>query len=334
MTHHLVLKYRLLKSMESDHPGQVEVVRYITRKGSTFPEHYWVNPDEVGHNEKVMQGHHNLPNDHPQRYKKFGNSAEAYAYMGDVDEKGMPYDNWEQTLTKEESQAVIAYTGTEYYREINGTMRGTRKRNKVTGERLVIIKQMINNIRSALDKFDLKDDILVYRRTNIRMYKKYLDAYNNGGLYCEKGFLSTTLVKSSFGKGRCDIVIKVPKGKGRGAWIAPRSLFRPKQEENEFLLNSDQMFIVKAVHPPEKGKNALVELELIDVKSETTQEGTPMKKSMTTEQINDRLDRFTAHEEDATFIHTPQELKEWAKQNGKSDVWVQQVLNKWRPNKR
>lgn len=320
--------------MESDHPGQVEVVRYVTRKGSTFPEHYWVNPDEVSHDDKVVQGHHNLPNDHPQRYKKFENSAEAYAYMGDIGEKGLPYDNWEKTLTKEESQAVIAYTGTEYYHEINGTMRGTRKRNKVVGERLNVIKRLINSIKSALDKFDLKDDILVYRRTNIRMYKKYLEAYNNGGLYYEKGFLSTTLVKSSFGKGRCDIVIKVPKGKGRGAWIAPRSLFRPKQEENEFLLNSDQMFIVKAVHPPKEGKNALVELELIDVKPEMTQEGTSMKKSMMTKQLNDRLDRFTAHEEDATFIHSPQELKEWAKQNGKSDVWVQQILSKWRPNKR
>lgn len=330
----LVLKYRLLKSIGSEHPDKVRVLRPVERDGKTIMEHFWVNPDEVQHNDEVTHNRHNLPDDHPQRYKKFGNSAEAYAYMGDVDEKGMPYDNWEKTLTKEESQAVIDYTGTEYYKEINGTMRGTRKRNKVTGERLTLIKQMISNIRSALDKFELKDDILVYRRTNIRMYKKYLEAYNNGGLYHEKGFLSTTLVKSSFGKGKCDIVIKVPKGKGRGAWIAPRSLFRPKQEENEFLLNSDQMFIVKAVHPPENGKNALIELELMDVKPETTQEGTPMKKSMATEQTNDRLDRFTAHEEDATFINTPQELKEWAKQNGKSDAWVQQVLSKWKPNKK
>lgn len=332
--HHLVLKYRLLKSMESDHPGQVEVVRYITRKGSTFPEHYWVNPDEVGHHDKVVQGRHNLPDNHPQRYKRFENSAEAYAYMGDIDEKGMPYDNWERTLTKDESQAVIAYTGTEYYREINGTMRGTRKRNKVTGERLKVITKLIENIKSALNKFDLKEDILVYRRTNIRMYQKYLDAYNNGGLYCEKGFLSTTLVKSSFGKGKCDIVIKVPKGKGRGAWIAPRSLFRPKQEENEFLLNSGQMFIVKAVHPPKDGKNALVELELMDIDAKLTQEGTPMKKSAPAEQLNDRLDRFTAHEEDAEFIYTPEALREWAKQNGKSDDWCQQVLNKWHPHKK
>ena len=58
-----------------------------------------------------------------------------------------------------------------------------------------------------------------------------------------------------------------------------------------------------------------------------------MKKSIATkEQLSSRLDRFTAHEEDATFIHTPQELREWAKQNNKSNDWVQQVLSKWKPN--
>ena len=334
MEQYLVLKYRLLKSMESDHPTKVRVLRPVNKNGKMVMEHFWVNPDEVKGSDKVTHNRHNLPEDHPQRYKKFSDSAEAYAYMGDFDEKGMPYDDWEQILDKKESSSVIAYTGTEYYHEINGTMRGTRKRNKVTGERLKIIQQMISDIKSALSKFDLKDDILVYRRTNIRMYDKYLEAYNNGGLYCEKGFLSTTLVKSSFGKGGCDIVIKVPKGKGRGAWIAPRSLFRPKQEENEFLLNCDQMFIVKAVHPPEKGKNALVELELIGTNPEVTQEGTTMKKSLSANPSNDRSDRFTAHEEDATFIYSPQELKSWAKQNGKSDAWVQQVMNRWNPSKK
>lgn len=67
VVHYLVLKYRLLKSIESDHPGQVEVVRYVTRKGSTFPEHYWVDPNNLKFFDTKEELEHYCQEEHPQR---------------------------------------------------------------------------------------------------------------------------------------------------------------------------------------------------------------------------------------------------------------------------
>lgn len=325
MRQHQLIKYKLMKAMAKDLSKLVRVARQVVRKGKTILIHMWVSPDKVKHDDKVTHNHHNLPDSHPQRYKIFADTEDAFAYMGDKGEKGTPYGNWEDATSDTEQEAVITYTGTKFYRKINGTLRGTR-RKKLEREELSTIQKLIHDIDTALSKFELKEDIMVFRRTHIRMYQKYLDAYNNSGLYRERGFLSTTLVKDSFGTAQVDITIKIPRGKGRGAWIAPKSKFR---HENEFLLARGQMFRVLAVHPPEEGKNALVELELLPAEDDNM-ETESLKKSAVDTSTDDRADRFTAHEEDAEFIYTPEELRKWAKRNGKSDKWLQQILAAWK----
>ena len=63
------LKNNLLKavSMSKTRVGLVQVIRMVSVNGTTFPRAYYVRPDQVKATDRVIAGHQNLPQGHPQR---------------------------------------------------------------------------------------------------------------------------------------------------------------------------------------------------------------------------------------------------------------------------
>ena len=131
--------------------------------------------------------------------------------------------NWGYNLTNAEEVALSEYTMYNN-QQINDYLR-EGKISDFTEEEL---KRQATQIKSALDKFDLTEGLTLYR------------AGNSGSIIKEfKSFVSTStdikLAEKYLGN-RADTlyIIQVSKGKGKGAYVAPKS---EVPEEHEFLLN-------------------------------------------------------------------------------------------------
>ena len=105
--------------------------------------------------------------------------------------------------------------------------------------------EMTKNIESAINKFDLKDNIIVYCRADISLLNYFEKILQTGGIFQDDGFTSCTTLKIGSSDEEIEMVITVPKGKGYGAYIAPMSDF---PEECEFLLNRGTFFKVHDIN--------------------------------------------------------------------------------------
>ena len=104
--------------------------------------------------------------------------------------------------------------------------------------------EMGKNLESAINKFDLQDNIKIYRRAEISLLKYFEKILQSGGIFQDDGFTSCTALKIGSTDNEIEIVVLVPKGKGYGAYIAPLSAF---PEECEFVLNHGTIFKVRSI---------------------------------------------------------------------------------------
>lgn len=129
---------------------------------------------------------------------------------------------WRNNITSSELDATIEYTGSAYT-SINNALR------KGTGH----YKDTIDEIDKSISKFNLKQNITVYRGVSSAAFGGALPEV--GTILQDKGFMSTTVKKSvaaDFDKGYI-LKINVPKGKGRGAYVRSVSNY---SYEYEFLM--------------------------------------------------------------------------------------------------
>ena len=119
--------------------------------------------------------------------------------------------------------------------------------------------QQTKNMESAINKFDLPDNIQIYRRAEISLLKDFEKILQAGGIFQDDGFTSCTTLKIGSTENEIEIVVLVPKGKGYGAYIAPMSAF---PEECEFVLNRGTIFKVRSIDEVAP-KNFRVVIELI-----------------------------------------------------------------------
>ena len=152
------------------------------------------------------------------------------------------YGDWRKQITTSEKNEIEGYTGSGYV-AINGVLRG--KVNPTPEAKLAYLEEA-KQVSSALSKFELIDNITVFRGVNLDAFglmsgDKIFSAETEKGMkalvgttFVDKGFMSTSAVKSAaFNSKDARISINVPKGKGRGAWVKPLSIY---SHENEFLL--------------------------------------------------------------------------------------------------
>lgn len=174
-----------------------------------------------------------------------GSKAVVYKEINDGKEANQLFEssflNWQGAIDEAEEKSVVKYTGS-YYEVINGMERQTYTYSEGT---IAEAKIHSSNISSAISKFELADNIVTYRGVDLNAFG--LKGGDNifspetikgmeslvGTTFVDKGFMSTSPVKSSAFDSDVRMIINVPKGKGRGAWVKPISKLK---HENEFLL--------------------------------------------------------------------------------------------------
>ena len=228
--------------------GKVQVERSVNRQGTSFIEKYWVNPNEIEKTDIIIGGYQNLPKTHElhpskRTYKEFQSAGASMLYFGNNEKITLKsYGKWAKTLTEDVKNLLNKYThGLDGI--MNGYLRGLNNPSPIQKK---ILQKFIRVMQHQIDNFELKDDIIVHRKVSIDMLQDFKNSQNN--IWQDDGFCSTSTVKGSYSgkiKGEVlDITIKVPKGKGRGAWMAPLSHF---PHENEFLLNRGTLFKINKI---------------------------------------------------------------------------------------
>lgn len=222
------------------------------KKKGTYINTYYKSPDKITPskptNHQIADNNTNSAHTH----KEFTQMESAFSYFGEENNTASMYGNWRNKLTDALKQSVKCYTEMAF-RNINKYLR-----NKKAGDKE--LEGRIDEIEKAINLFELKDDMVVHRRISNSLIDQFINAPD--GIYQDNGFCSTTLVRGSFKKritNEIDLRIKVPKGKGVGAWIAPISKY-PK--ESEFLLQRGSRFRIHNITPKE-GQGWDIELELI-----------------------------------------------------------------------
>ena len=247
-----------------------------------------------------------IPNPAPPavQYKPFESGESANAYFGERPPRSLrrenreeydrlreeysrsTYGTWEAGLTGDESLSIANYSG-DAYSGINGLLRKQMTEKMVDAwdatERMGI-KEMIGNIDSALEKFELKDPIRVFRTCE----RDVLDALRPevGAIFRDNGYVSTSALSKKVASGNVVMQIDVPPGRNHGAWINPLS--GAADEEYEYLLPRGSEFRITGVE--QKGGDTVIKMEFIGSKRQPIDYATK-------EEVIDRWKRLGIYDE-------------------------------------
>ena len=159
------------------------------------------------------------------------------------------FSTYEWKLNRNEKVAIQKYTNESI--DYNTYLRNKRMDDEN-------INDTIDALSKAIDRFELKDNLKVFRISDDLLIRNK----KVGDIVEDKAFISTTPIKSAlydykekWGGGKdYNYEILIPKGKGRGAYIAPYSHFGYTEEE--FLLQKNSKFKILDID----GKNVKLEL--------------------------------------------------------------------------
>ena len=182
------------------------------------------------------------PNSGIINYRRFETEQEAENW-----EKQVTPD-WLSRLTEAEKDAITKYSGTRY-RAINEHLRGIRP--DPTQE------PIIESISSAIRKFELKEDITVYRGWDIDIFNLPVDKLK-GLTYRDPAFYSSSLLKEkaeNFSK-KFLAEVRVPAGTV-GALIRHLSEF---PHEYEVLIDKGTVFRIIGVRERSDGVDLIMEV--------------------------------------------------------------------------
>ena len=155
-------------------------------------------------------------------------------------------------LSNEEKEIIADYSG-DRYSDINEYLRNGDTSDENYSKRGI---QTLDNV---IDKFELKDPITVYRAISPAIAEKIKNTYT------DKAFQSTTvdpnMLKNDTNRNNKSLLIlNIPKGKGRGAYINEHSLYQDK--EHEFLLKRNSTFKVRKRET--KNGKTIITMDLIE----------------------------------------------------------------------
>nr|WNF84166.1 ADP-ribosyltransferase [Streptococcus suis] len=173
------------------------------------------------------------------------------------------YDKVHNNLTPSEIEALRVYSSNDY-RYINNYLRG------ISDELGPVSDATIDQIRSALNKMEIPDDLTLYRGTDATPFKKILTKQMDGSIdwqslkgqiYSDQAFISTSIEKSasfaSHGGNNVLWEIAAPKG-AKGGMLNQISQY---PSELELLLNSNSKFVINEVI--EKGNDITIKMTLL-----------------------------------------------------------------------
>ena len=226
-----ILQSEMRKSFWSK-AGKTPVEKEVHRKdGTSFMETFYTAV------KKIFKPSGKTPE--PLYPGSFATEEEAEKVLGKPHEPGALSD-WYDQISSRHKQAIKQYSGF-WYSKINGLKRGTMLKTDMDSQDYAETRHCSKLIEEALEKYELKQDIVVHRQVS----KDMLPQFQNSKLFMDSGFFSTTVVKDSVNRhNSIDLVVKVPKGKGRGAYIKYLS---DHPFEKEFLINSHSVFNIDSV---------------------------------------------------------------------------------------
>lgn len=219
-----------------------------TENFEDFKEKYIAAADETANNTK---------------FKIFSSGEEANIYFGKRPDRALrksnleeydnklekyrqsPFGKWYEDLSSEESSAISAYSGDDYS-GINGLLRKEMTKKMVdawNNSSSTTIQDKIKNITMAIDKFEIKEPIKVFRTCEEDVFYKLKKEI--GSTFIDDGFTSTSILQEKVASGNVRMEIDVPAGKGIGAWINPLS--GAEDEEWEFLLQRGTKYRIDGI---------------------------------------------------------------------------------------
>lgn len=160
----------------------------------------------------------------------FQHFSDANTAFGVGQDHGM-FPDWEQAISQDEREASIYYT-TNAYREINKYLRG-----KILNQADAKIQNAVKNIDTAMQKFNLTENITVFRGGSNKLVggASTLEEVKAliGATVRDNGIMSTAVTQgAAWGSSGNNIgyEIQIPKGRGRGIYIDPISHYQGEQE--------------------------------------------------------------------------------------------------------
>lgn len=212
--------------------------KYRDKKG------HWTNKENNG-----GECHHNFGSieDFDTEYNDLNKLEDEALDEAHGDLESFSYFDWK--LNRGEKVAIEKYTNDSL--PYNEYLRSDRRDEEG-------INDTIDNLSKAIDRFELKDNLKVFRISD----DLFIKDKKVGDIVKDKAFMSTTPYKSALRDykekwGRFkdyNYEILIPKGKGRGAYIAPHSHFGFTEEE--FLIQKDSSFEILSID----GKNIKLKL--------------------------------------------------------------------------
>lgn len=155
-------------------------------------------------------------------------------------------ESWQKDLSRAERKGLSVYTG-DFYEDINDWLRSGMEDDDE------YLEDFVDNIDSAIEKFETTEDVVVYRGVSsqvIRQYGNKLDESIVGKDFWDPGYMSTSIDSvqaekfandhASESRGKPVLLkLEIPSGTGRGAYVGGVS---EHAEEKEFLLRRDATF--------------------------------------------------------------------------------------------
>ena len=172
------------------------------------------------------------------------NRSDSYKFFG-VGNAGSSYEMWHRSIDEDEEYEVTRYTG-NWYGMVNSVLRSRDFYDDLEPDEQMEVDDSIAALDSAISKFDLKKNLTVFRGSSSTLVGGYdtaeeINSNLKGAIVQDRAYMSTTANKRDMLVDDITYEIKVPKGKGRGAFVAPIS---KAKSEDEFLLKRGTKFKV------------------------------------------------------------------------------------------
>lgn len=189
--------------------------------------------------------------------KKFKNFEDFEEFIG--------MDNlfdFEDSVSTDEAKSIAFYSHA-----------GDKQINSILRSRIAEddIKSYVQDLDNIISRFEVPEDVSLYRGSNLDFLYREFDINNLENLlgksYIDKGYTSTSIIlDNAFLNKDAVFEIKLPGGKGRGAFI---SSFSRHFDELEFLLKRYTKFKIVDIrewyNPRQKKNVSYIVLEVCDV---------------------------------------------------------------------
>ncbi|WP_282924392.1 minor capsid protein [Peptoniphilus genitalis] len=189
--------------------------------------------------------------------KKFKNFEDFEEFIG-VDN----LFDFEDSVSTDEAKSIAFYSHTGD-KQINSILR--------SGIADYDIKSYVQDLDNIISRFEVPEDVSLYRGSNLDFLYREFNINNLedllGKSYIDKGYTSTSIIlDNAFLNKDAVFEIKLPGGKGRGAFI---SSFSRHFDELEFLLKRNTKFKIVDIrewyNPRQKKNVSYIVLEVCDV---------------------------------------------------------------------